>query len=335
MLAPARLQRHLLGCTTICAALVAARGDARADDVDTCATAAEQAQPLMRNHELRAAREQLLLCARQVCPAVVRADCGRWLDDVGRKIPTVVVTAIGGDGREVTAVRVLLDGKVVAEKIDGGELAADPGDHTLRCELADGSVAEERVTLREGERKHAVVVRFKANLMSSGGFPPPAPPPTGGAAAPPLSPPTPASPPPVPPSSDAVSTGSESGTRTVVVLTLAGAALVSAGLGVFYGLQSKSQADKAAGYRQQLGPSGCYNVASKDCSDWSAAVDGQNSDATLNKVFLAVGGVFAAGALLTWLAWPTATSSPASGAAWSVSPLVAPGGGGLRVGASY
>ena len=51
---------------------------ARADDKEQCVAASEQAQTLKDEGKLRAARSQLLACARDVCPGIVRKDCDKW-----------------------------------------------------------------------------------------------------------------------------------------------------------------------------------------------------------------------------------------------------------------
>src|SRR5205085_7733457 len=74
---------------------------AYADDREQCANAAEQAQSLRDEGKYRRAREQMLVCARDVCPGPIKSDCGKWLDQIERDAPTVVFGA-RDNGKDVT-----------------------------------------------------------------------------------------------------------------------------------------------------------------------------------------------------------------------------------------
>jgi hypothetical protein len=319
-------------------AIVAWGESARADDVEDCVAAAERAQPLIRTKRLVSARAQLETCASLSCPAVVRTDCKRWLDDVSRRTPSIVVSARDSEGREVRAARVLVDGTPVADALDANEIPVDPGERTVRVELASPvSAVEQHVTLREGEKGHAVAVAFPVStappsppppapapapendLKSGAGLPPPAPPPTGEQSS--LSP---------PPSSGS----SGAGARVPVTLTLLGLGVLSAGAAVYFGVESKSQANTAGNYASALGPSGCYATTSADCTAWSNAVDAENRDATLSRVLYGAGGGFAVAALATWLLWPR-PSSDARAAGWVLEPAVGPDRAGLGAGGRF
>src|SRR5690606_28130671 len=102
-----------------------------ADDRNTCASAAENAQSLISDGSLLDAERDLLVCARPVCPQVVMTDCLAWLDDVRGKIPTLVVRAHEG-ARDLSAVRVYVDGKLVRQSLDGLAFPVDPGLRVLR-----------------------------------------------------------------------------------------------------------------------------------------------------------------------------------------------------------
>jgi hypothetical protein len=149
---------------------VAGAAPARADDTDgdpnaePCFAAAESAQPLMKQHKLRGARVRLEVCSRDVCPRVARADCRRWLDEVTRATPSIVVVAREhGDGAAgpVEEVRIVEDGVVLATRAGSTPLALDPGAHTLRFERAGWPPIEKRFELAEGENGHVVDVVFE------------------------------------------------------------------------------------------------------------------------------------------------------------------------------
>lgn len=149
-----------------------------------CVTAYTDAQRLRKAGHLVRAREALVACAQQRCPAAVSGDCGLWLAEVEQSLPSVVFEARDGAGADLVDVRVWVDGELRAERLAGLALPLDPGAHHLRFER-DGVVAEEDLVLREGERLRRVAVTLA----------PPAPPP-----APPVSaPPAPSAPPPLAP----------------------------------------------------------------------------------------------------------------------------------------
>src|SRR5580704_10844756 len=79
---------------------------ARAADptVPECLTASEASLKLRSEHKLRQARAQVLVCAASTCPAEVREDCTRRMDQLIAAAPTIVFEAKDGAGRELAAV---------------------------------------------------------------------------------------------------------------------------------------------------------------------------------------------------------------------------------------
>src|ERR1019366_931213 len=76
---------------------------------EQCIDANGQAQELRREGKLAAAREQLRLCGNPKCPAMVRDDCAKRLDEVDKAQPTVAFTVKDATGADVTAVKVMVD----------------------------------------------------------------------------------------------------------------------------------------------------------------------------------------------------------------------------------
>jgi hypothetical protein len=150
-----RTRRIVLG--TALAALTLAEGVAFADDREQCASSAEQAQQLRDEGKYRRAREQMLFCARDVCPGPIKSDCGKWLTEVDRDAPTVVFGARDRSGGDVSDVKVTMDGAVIAERIDGKPVLVDSGEHTFKFETKDGVVKEEKVLLRAAEKARPII----------------------------------------------------------------------------------------------------------------------------------------------------------------------------------
>lgn len=144
-------------------ALCASSADAADSVKRECAQSATQGQRLRDDGKPLAARAQFLACARAACPVVIRSHCGRWLEEAGAAVPTVVVRArAGATGHrvDVTDVEVDADGAIAAPSLDGKPLPLEPGEHTLRYVRAGSPAVEERVLLVAGEKNRYLTVEF-------------------------------------------------------------------------------------------------------------------------------------------------------------------------------
>ncbi len=137
-----------------------------------CLQRHEDAQLARKQGQLLAARSALLACSRAACPDAVRADCVDWLEEVNRSIPSVVVTA-RDRGADVADVKVFMDGELMAARLTGGALEADPGEHHFRFESARGPVVERTVLLGEGVRNRAIDLEFAPPPAAAMQAPPP------------------------------------------------------------------------------------------------------------------------------------------------------------------
>jgi hypothetical protein len=146
-----RFARHAFVLLTLSAT-------ARADDRTACVDAYKQAQLRRKAGALLEAREQLLVCSRDVCPNVVKTDCVPWLGEVTRAIVTIVVEATDADGKALTDVRVSADGATLTTRLDGRPIEIDPGDRVLRFETPGAPPVEQRVSLIAGERERRLRV---------------------------------------------------------------------------------------------------------------------------------------------------------------------------------
>ncbi len=139
---------------------ILATSSARADETkDACLAGYEQSQVARKSGDLTVARQQLRVCARAACPALVRNDCVTWLEQVEASFPSVVIHA-ERDGADVTAVRVVLDGKSIASRLDGKGFEILPGEHRFRFELDGAPPVTQTVLVREGEKDRPVEVHF-------------------------------------------------------------------------------------------------------------------------------------------------------------------------------
>jgi hypothetical protein len=134
-------------------------------DKAACVQSYEEAQRLRKASRFAASRAQLLAC-QATCPPALRADCDGWIADTDRRSSSIVVSAQTERGA-TTAVRVYVDGALVAARLDGGPLAVDPGERALRFEADGHAPVAMRLVLVEGEKGRPVAVRFDAPAVNS------------------------------------------------------------------------------------------------------------------------------------------------------------------------
>ncbi len=125
-----------------------------------CLHAHEHAQEARRASKFGEARRLLRACAAEACPALVRADCVPWLTDLERVYPTVVFDAYV-DGRQMESARVMIDGALATERIDGKPIEVDPGEHTFRFEVPGFPPREQRLVIFEGPDHRLVSASFE------------------------------------------------------------------------------------------------------------------------------------------------------------------------------
>jgi hypothetical protein len=155
-----RTARASIVCIAVAGTLAAT--NAHADVSGDCIAAAEKAQPLQHEGKFRAALDRLRACTQPQCPALIRSDCTKWLADVEANMPTIVVHATDRAGADLTDVRVLVDGEVVASSLDGRDIPIDPGPHVLRFERTGSDTVEERLVADVGAQHRLLNVTLSA-----------------------------------------------------------------------------------------------------------------------------------------------------------------------------
>jgi hypothetical protein len=137
-------------------------------DKALCADSYRNAQLQRKNGALKRARESLLMCASDRCPSVMQPDCTRWLTEVEAAMPSITFAAKGVDGKDVTNVRVTMDGQPLAENLDGKSISVDPGSHALRFDHGSETSIEQTIIVREGEKARVVSVSWAKPEQASG-----------------------------------------------------------------------------------------------------------------------------------------------------------------------
>lgn len=139
---------------------------ARASEADkaACADAYKNAQTQRKSGALKRARESLMVCVSDRCPAVFQPDCARWLTEVEAAMPSVSFAAKDAAGKDVVDARVSVDGLEVAQSLDGKAVNLDPGSHVVRFDKSGEAPIEETVIVREGEKARIVSVSWSKAL---------------------------------------------------------------------------------------------------------------------------------------------------------------------------
>ncbi len=156
----------------LAALLCFAAAAARADDKQACSDAYEKAQELRADGELRRAYEQLLICSQPACPDFVNSDCTKWMSDVSGALPSIVVAVRDHDGRDLTDVRVEMDGALLVEKLDGNGIPVDPGPHKLHVSAPGILPADRDVLVSQGEKNRVVQIVVDAAPVPVAAAPP-------------------------------------------------------------------------------------------------------------------------------------------------------------------
>lgn len=125
-----------------------------------CLAGHEEGQLLLNKGRLRDAAAAFLRCTDDACPAAVRADCIALRERVATTQPTIVVSARRGSGATATDVvdaRLLIDGQLMTNRLDGRVLAVDPGPHALRIDVKGVPPQERAVVISPGEKQRLFV----------------------------------------------------------------------------------------------------------------------------------------------------------------------------------
>jgi hypothetical protein len=268
---------------------------AYADDVTTCVKASEQAQSLRDEGKYKKARDQLLVCTRDVCPGMVRKDCVGWLQELDASMPSIVISARDASGKDLVDVKVAVDGQPLTDKLDGKPLAIDPGKHTLHYEAAGAPPVDEDVVMHAGEKNRTLTIKL------------------GGAAPPPTTP-TPTEP------TAPVETSSGGHGPPVAAYVLGGVGVVALGSFAFFGLSGKSDV------------SDLRNSCAPGCDQ--SQVDKARTKLIIADISLAV-GVVALGVATYMIVTNRSPANVTTGALSHVDVAALPGGGVAHIGGRF
>ncbi len=147
---------------TLLTAFALTDGVAHAADPTTadCLAATESSVKLGNEHKLRAERAQLLVCTAASCPADIRKDCTSQAQEVSAQIPTIIFAAKAASGADLNAVKVTMDGEVLAERLEGTALSVDPGEHAFTFETPGQPAVVAKFTIQQAQKDRHELITF-------------------------------------------------------------------------------------------------------------------------------------------------------------------------------
>lgn len=197
-------------------------------------------------------------------------------------MPTVVFLAKDGAGTDLSAVKITMDGDVLAERIEGSAIAVDPGEHTFTFETAGQAPVTEKLLLVEGQKERRETVTFGGGATAA------APGATGTAGAQGSA-----------PGSEA---GSGMGTQKILAIVAGGGRRRSRARGGVRRHGHRKEERRA----ERVPGASCPDQASSD--KWSDA----GSTGNISTIGFIVGGVGLAGAAALWFTAPSTASGPSA-----------------------
>jgi hypothetical protein len=283
---------------------------AQADDaMNVCIASSEQGLELRKQEKLIDARKTLAACATTKCPDEIRSVCEQRITEINAAIPTIVFDVTDAAGVPQTAVKVSVDGTVVATQMTGRGVPLDPGTHSFRFEVAGQSAVEKKMLLREGDReRHETVVVGGAAATTPAQTSPVAP--ATGAPAPPSPP---------PPAETGAARPSGGSTQKVLGLVSGGVGVAGLVVGSIFGAIASSKWSSA---KTDCG-AGCAADAPAQQEKSDAA-----SAATLSTVGVVGGAVLLAAGVALFLTAPSEGSGVAS---LRIAPAAGPGTAGFSL----
>lgn len=145
------------GIVAVVVVALAADAHAQSTTIKRCIGAAERGQEMRKGGQLLDAEGAFRECSALDCPATVRRDCSRWIEELEESIPSYVVRLVDEDKKEVTGGRVTVDGHAINAS-GGRALQVDPGPHKFVWVRKDAPNVEQELVVREGERNRVILL---------------------------------------------------------------------------------------------------------------------------------------------------------------------------------
>jgi hypothetical protein len=256
----------LAGATAIASSIVLQSHRAAADPTTADCLAASEASFASRDeHRLRTERSQVLVCAATSCPATVRKECIRRAEEISVAIPTIIFEARDSAGNQLSAVKVTMDGEVLAERLEGTALSVDPGAHTFVFETVGQLKLEKQFVISAAQKDRLERINLGPPVPSAGAR------------------------------EQTRQVRSGLGTQRILAIAAAGIGVVGIAVGGVYGLVTLSKRDDAR--------SACPNLCADTggVAKWSDAKSAGN----ISTAAFVVGGLALTGGAVLWFTAPS------------------------------
>ncbi|MGO9834407.1 MAG: hypothetical protein ACLP1X_09345 [Polyangiaceae bacterium] len=268
------LVNRVSGLLVLSAMLTSVTALAAPPTKEQCIAANEAVQYLREAHKLREAREKLLLCVSDACPAPVREDCAQRLDEVAKATPSIVFDVKDSAGNDVGDVKVTTDGQPLAGNA-GAAVELDPGEHTFVFEAAGLAKLEKKFVVVEGVKGRREVIRLGSAKPTEAATPASAP------------------------------LAEEVSSRSSGPPILAWAAFGVGGAGLVLGIT----AGLVAGGKHSTLAGECDNAAGTCAPQYAGDLDAFHTWRTVSTMSYVIGALGVAGGAVLWLTAPKAPSS--------------------------
>jgi len=127
---------------------------------EVCLNAHSRGQDAREQSKLSLARKLFLTCAQAGCPALVRDECAREVDDLARMLPTLTFAARDRSGADLPDTTVYVDELLTATRLDDGKpYEVDPGKHVIKF-VHGSSDQVMTIVVVAGEKGRSVVAAF-------------------------------------------------------------------------------------------------------------------------------------------------------------------------------
>jgi hypothetical protein len=249
----------------------------------------ESAIRLRSEGKFVSARDQTLMCASPSCPGAIREVCAQRIAILEASAPTIVFEVKAADGHELTAVTVTVDGRPLAERLNGSPIVVDPGDHVFTFAAAgQSSLVEHLVVSPQDKGRREPVTLGRADGPRSE------------------------------PEPSAARAGL--GLQRALGLTLGGVGLAAIGVGSVFGALTFSAWSSA---KNACGASGTNSCLASNAATATSDRNSAETEGTISTIAFVAGGLLVAGGATLFF---TAGHAPSRVA---VVPVVGPGTAGL------
>lgn len=138
-----------------------------------CESAISRGRALREKGQLKAASDLFIVCSQPSCPGSVSQECTTLFSETQKLRPSVALVAKDKD-RQLVDARVLMDGELLAERLDGRAVLIDPGPHEFRFEVAGRPPVVIQALIAEGEKNKVLVAEFSSSDPAPPAMPAPA-----------------------------------------------------------------------------------------------------------------------------------------------------------------